>query len=259
MFFFDRWQGVMYMGRNVYKRYALYVVLIVVPIIVLMVAFIASGQKKPDPQHKLGREDKKMTGFTREEITRRSAKFGNPILTTLEKPETVVEQIPTEYFSNGGIFRVSTRPPDRPRVYNLGVWGADGIVLLNNEPEHFFELAANAGLTLRSASDFVAYVTTFIDVTRDFKGGVQILNNIEESWWLTSPSADEARKRYELIAKFAKVVEAPKDSSDSHSTVVVYAIRNRALIRMNAKVEADGRIKVNEEILEAEMPTVMLN
>lgn len=246
------------MGRNVYNRCALYIALIVVPIIIFTVAFLAMGQHSPDMRPKVGREDKKMTSFTREEIRRRAAKLGNPVLTTLERSETVVEQIPTEYFSNGAIYRVSTRPPDRPRVYNLGVWGTDGIEILNNEPEHFFDLAAKSGLTLRSGSDHVAYVTTFIEVTRDFTGGVQVLNTIEESWWLPSPSPEEARKREEIIAKYAKLVESPKISRDSSTTVVIYLIRDRALICMHAKVESDGRMEFREDVLVAEMPTVML-
>ena len=196
-----------------------------------------------------------MNGFTREDLTRRAAKFGNPILEALKKPETTVEQLPTEYFTNGGIFKVSTQPPDRPRVYFLGVWGSDGIELLNNEPEHFFAVALHGGLSLRSGTDQVAYVTTFLDVTRDFTGGVQVLNSIEDSWWLPSPTPDEARKRDDLLAKYSKIVVAPHLSD---STVVVYLIRDRVLIRMNAKVENDGRIKVTEDKLETEMPTVML-
>jgi len=244
---------------KLFCRSTLIVALFVVPFVTCTFSCVATGQNPTAPKKKLVREDKKMTAFTREEITRRAAKFGNPILTTLEKPETAVEAVPTPFFSNGGIYRVSTRPPDRPRVYNLGLWGTDGIELLNNEPDHYFDLAAKAGLTLRSESDYIGYVTTFIDVTRDFKGGPQVLNNIEESWWLPSPSPEEARKREEVIAKYTKTVEAPKSSRESSSTVVVFLIRNRALIRMTAKVDSDGRIQISEEVLEPQMPTVMIN
>lgn len=199
-----------------------------------------------------------MTSLTREEIIRRAAKLGNPILTALEKPETAVEQVPTPFLSSGAIYRVSTRPPDRPRVYDLGFSGTEEIEVLNDQPEHYFALASKGGLTLRSEADYVAYVTTFIDVTRDFTGGPQVLHSIQESWWLPSPSPDEARKREDVIAKFANVVEAPKLSRESSTTVVVYLIRDRALIRMHAKVEGDGRIQVSEDKLEPEMPTVML-
>jgi hypothetical protein len=246
------------MGRKVFRNYAVYGGLLLVPFIAFTVVFIAIGQDSPDLHQKLTREDKKMTGLTRQELVRRAAPLGNPVLTTLEKPETVVEHITTAYFSNGGIYRVSTRPPDRPRVYNLGVWGADGIEVLNNEPGHYFDLAAKSGLTLRVESDYIAYVTTFIDVTRDFTGGVQVLNTIEESWWLPTPTPEEARRREEIIAKYAKVVEAPSLSRESSATVVVFLIRDRALIRMHAKVESDGRIEISENVLEAEMPTVML-
>ena len=199
-----------------------------------------------------------MTSLTREEIIRRAAKLGNPILTALEKPETAVEQVPTPFLSSGAIYRVSTRPPDRPRVYDLGFSGTEEIEVLNDQPEHYFALASKGGLTLRTESDYVTYVTTFVDVTRDFTGGVQVLNTIEDSWWLTSPSPEEARKRDEVIAKYATIVETPKVSRESGTTVVVYLIRDRSLIRMHAKVEGDGRIQVSEDKLEPEMPTVML-
>lgn len=230
----------------------------IVPVLVITAAILAIGQIDPAPKKKGAMEDKKMTSLTREEITRRAAKFGDPILAALQKPETQVEQVPTPFFSNGGVYRVSTRPPERPRVYTLGVWGGDGIELLNNEPEHFFELAAKAGFSPRSSGDYAAYVTTFLDVTRDFTGGVQILNSIEDSWWLPSPSPEEAKKREEILAKFANVVQAPKISDSSGTTVVLFVIRNRALLRLNAIVEGDGRIRSSEEVLEAAMPTVML-
>ena len=199
-----------------------------------------------------------MEDLTREELIRRAAPLGHPIHTTLEKPETMVERVPTTFFSAGGIYRVSTRPPDRPRTYVLGVWGKDGIKVLNDDPPGFFELAANSGLKLTTGGDYVEYVTTFLDATRDFTGGVQILKSIEESWWLPSPTPDEIRKREEVIAKYKTVVEAPKHSRESSKTVVVYIIRDRALIRMDAKVESDGRIQISEKVLEPEMPTVML-
>ena len=130
--------------------------------------------------------------------------------------------------------------------------------MLNNSPEGFFELAANGGLKLASGADHVAYMTTFLDATRDFTGGVQILKSIEESWWLPSPTPDEKRQREDAIAKYTKVVEAPKVSRESNTTVVVYLIRDRALLRMNAKVESNGHVQISEDVLEPKMPTVML-
>lgn len=222
------------------------------------ISILTIGQIDPAQKNRRAMEYKNMTSLTREEITRRAARFGNPILAALQRPETNVEQLPTTYFANGGIYRVSTRPPDRPRVYALGFWGTDGIVVLNNEPEHFFELASNSGLSFRSSGDYAAYVTAFFDVTRDFTGGIQILNSIQESWWLPSPSTEEARKKDEVIAKYANIVEGPKMKVGSQSTVTVFVIRDRALLRVNAEVETNGRIRFSEEVMEPEMPTVML-
>ena len=221
-------------------------------------AHLATGRDAPDPGLTPARGGLVMADLTREELIRRAVPLGFPVLTTLGKPETVVERIPTTFFSIGGIYRVSTRPPDRPRTYILGVWGTDGIGVLNNNPEGFFEVAANSGLKLSSGADYVAYVSTFLESTRDYAGGPQILSTIEEAWWLTKLTSDEARRREEIIAKYKTVVEAPRLSRDSDTTVVVYLIRDRALVRMDAKVEGDGRIKITEKVLESEMPTVML-
>jgi len=212
----------------------------------------------PNVDSTLTKGDFIMADLTRQELTRRAASLGNPILTTLENPETVVERMPTSYFLDGGLYRVSTRPPERPRTYVLGVWGKNEISVLNNEPDAFFKLAANAGLKLTTGGDYVDYVTTFLDATRDYTGGIQVLTNIDESWWLPKPTPEEARRREEVTAKYTKVVEAPKPSHESNSTVIVYCIRDRNLLRMNAKVENDGNIKISEDLLEAEMPTVML-
>jgi len=246
------------MGRKIIGGYVGYIVLFIIVFITCAIAYLALGPGTPDPRRVLTRGGLIMTDLTREELIRRAARLGPPVLTTLEKPETVVERVPTTFFSSGGIYRVSTRPPERPRLYVLGVWGKDGIKVLNNDPEGFFELAANSGLKLASGADYVTYVTTFLESTRDFTGGVQILTKIEESWWIPSPTPEEIRQREEVIAKYTKVVEAPRLSRESSTTVVVYVIRDRALVRMQAKVESSGRIEINENVLEPEMPTVML-
>jgi hypothetical protein len=246
------------MGRNTIGGFVSYILLCSIIFITCTIAYLGMGPDAPDPGRTLNRGDLKMTDLTRQELTQRAVRLGFPIHTALETPETVVERVPTPFFSNGGIYRVSTRPPDSPRLYVLGVWGKDGIKVLNNSPEGFFELAANSGLKLASGADYVAYVTTFLESTRDFTGGVQILNKIEESWWLPSPTPEEKRQREDVIAKYAKVVEAPKLSRESSATVIVYCIRDRALLRMNAKVESNGHVQISEDVLEPEMPTVML-
>lgn len=233
--------------------------------VVFLVAFIActvtknaalqdtKAQRRPLPKGSF-----MTTDLTRQELTQRAAPLGSPVHTALEKPQTVVERVPTPFLSAGAIYRVGTRPPDRPRLYILGVWGKDGIKVLNNDPKAFFEVAANGGLTLATGSDYVDYVTTFLESTRDFTGGPQILKTIEESWWLPKPKPEEERKREEVIAKYAKVVQAPALSRESDATVVVYAIIDRALLRLDAKVETGGVINIAKTVLEPEMPTVML-
>ncbi|MGB7210444.1 MAG: hypothetical protein WBD27_17455 [Pyrinomonadaceae bacterium] len=246
------------MERNIIGGFVGYIVLFIIMFITCTIAYFAIGSDAPDPRRTLTRGDLIMTDLTRQELAQRAARLGPPVLTALEKPETVVERVPTTFFSSGAMYRVSTRPPDRPRLYILGVWGKDGIKVLNNSPEGFFELAANGGLKLASGADYVVYVTTFLESTRDFTGGPQILKSIEESWWLPSPTPEEKRQREDVIAKYAKVVEAPKLSRESSTTVVVYLIRDRALLRMNAKVESNGHVQISEDVLEPEMPTVML-
>lgn len=246
------------MGQNIIGGLVGYIVLFTIMFITCTIAYLAMGPDVPDTSQTLTRGGLLMTDLTRQELAERAARLGHPVQTTLEKPETVVERVPTSFFTNGGIYRVSTRPPDRPRLYILGVWGKDGIKVLNNDAEGFFELAVKGGLNLTSGANYVAYVTTFIESTRDFTGGPQILKTIEESWWLPSPTPGESRQREEVIAKYTKVIEAPKISKESSTTVVVYLIRDRALLCMHAKVEKDGRIQISENVLEPEMPTVML-
>jgi hypothetical protein len=196
--------------------------------------------------------------LTRQQLTQRATRLGPPVLTALEAAETVVEQIPTPFFAHGAIYRVSTRAPMRPRLYVLGVWGNDGLVLLNNNPAGYFELAANGGLNLASESHRVQYVTSFLESTSDFTSAIQILNRIEDAWWLPSPTPEESKRREEVIAKYTKVVEAPKLSPGSSTTVVVFLIRSRALVRLEAKLETSGRIQITESVLEAELPTVYI-
>lgn len=246
------------MARNVIGRFAGYVGLLILLLSTHTIGCRGTEANIPNRSVALAKGDFIMADLTRQELTQRAASLGNPILTTLEKPETVVERMPTGYFLDGGIYRVSTRPPDRPRTYVLGVWGKNEIIVLNNEPDAFFKLAANAGLKLTAGGDYVDYVKAFLDSTRDYTGGIQVLNKIDESWWLPKPTPEEARRREEVTAKYTHLVEAPKSSQESNSSVIVYCIRDRNLLRMKAKVENDGKIRISEDLLEAKMPTVML-
>jgi hypothetical protein len=245
------------MGRNGIGSPVGYVVFLVA-FVACMVTYLATPQDAQTQRRPVTKGSLMTTDLTREELTQRAATLGPPVHAALEKPKTVVERIPTPFFTAGAIYRVGTRPPDRPRLYVLGVWGKDGIKVLNNDPTAFFDVAANSGLKLTTGSDYVDYVVAFLESTRDFTSGPQILKTIEEAWWLRKLKPEEARKREEIIAKYAKVVEAPKLSREADATVVVYAIIDRKLLRLNAKVESGGAIDIIEVVLEPEMPTVML-
>lgn len=195
--------------------------------------------------------------MTRQELLHRAAHFGPPIKTALEAPETVVEQVSTPFFTKAGIHRVSTRPPARPFLFVLGLTASDTI-LLNNNPAGFFKLAAEGGLNLALPETRTAYVVTFLETTRDFTGGVQILRSIEESWWLKSMTSEEAKRKAEIIEKYKSVVHPPKLSEESTSTVVLYIIRDRALLKLRAKIEPTGQIAITETVLETDVPVVYL-
>lgn len=249
------------MGRNIIDyligNVGLFIVIVIFVSCTTTYPRVEPERADPRPTPTTG--GSKMTDINRQELARRGAtRLGPPILTALEAPETLVEPISTPFFSNDTIYRVSTRPPARPRQYMLGAWGKEEVIVLNNNPDGFFELAANSGLRISSGSDRVSYVTTFLESTRDYQGGVQILTKIEEAWWLPTPTPEEARQREELITKYAQVVQAPSISRESNDTVIVYLIRDRKLLRLHAKVEDSGRIEIVEDVLEPEVPTVML-
>lgn len=219
-----------------------------------MAGCVANGQTANRP----AKGSNMMKDLTKQELTERAKPLGSPVLTTLEQPQTIVERTETPFLSDGGIYKVSTRPPERPRVYMLGVWGTDEIKVLNGSPENFHELIANGGFSLRSGADHVSYVLAYFEATRDFTGGVQILDSIQHSWWLPNPKDAETIKRNEVIAKYASIVESPRISREDAATVTLYIIRDRKLIRSQAKIESDGAIKFSDTVLEPEMPTVIL-
>lgn len=195
--------------------------------------------------------------MTRQQLAQRAAHFGPPIKTALEAEETVVEQVATPFFSKASIYRVATRPPSRPFLFVLGLTAGD-TVLLNNNPAGFFKLAAEGGLNLGPAETRTAYVITFLETTRDFTGGVQILRSIEESWWLPTMTPEETARKSEITGKYKTVVHPPKLSEESSSTVVLYIVRNRALVKLRAKIESTGQIAITETVLEPEIPVVYL-
>lgn len=225
---------------------------------VIFAMFMAGCEANGQTANRPAKGNNMMNDLTRQELTDRAKTLGSPVFTTLEQPQTVVQRIETAFLSDGSIYKVSTRPPERPRVYMLGVWGTGGINVLNGSPENFKELIANGGFSLRSGADHVSFVLAYFEATRDFTGGVQILNSIQDSWWLPNPKNADTHKREEVVAKYANIVESPRISREDATTVTLYIIRDRKLIRSQAKIESDGAIRFSDTVLEQEMPTVIL-
>jgi hypothetical protein len=99
---------------------------------------------------------------------------------------------------------------------------------------------------------------TFLESTVDYSGDLQILNKIEEAWWLPKMRPEEEQAKEAIVAKYRNVVHEPRLAPGSSATVVAFVIRRRELRRVELKLETSGRIQVQETVLEPEVPVVYI-
>jgi len=170
----------------------------------------------------------------------------------IEKPRTEVVQVPTPFLQRGEIDYVSTRGPDPPVAYTIAL-AEDGFtdLLFNNIPA-FYELVKHAGLRLSDDNSRLQYVQTFLNVTTDFRTGFKILKSFDDIQLMNAAQPKEQQRYQELRDKYGAAIRPPviKDSSVAQ----IWALQNRQLLQIMARVSPDGRIEVAQNVLEKEVP-----
>lgn len=172
----------------------------------------------------------------------------------IRRPETVVRQLATPFFVRGGIFHVSSRPPLRPLVFAIGAAEPGFAVLLGGNPPGFVELASRAGVRLETELNRVAYATTFLETTCDLLSGFQIPHSFDDIRPMNKPKPEEQKRFEELRQKYSGVIRPPATSAQDPWAVTLFAVRSRNLVAIRARVQPDGRIEVEEKVLEEAIP-----
>ncbi len=205
---------------------------------------VSNGQQQ-------SRKDK-LVIMDKETLAKRVAAVSDGLDEIVRSENTTIDRVETPFFRNGNIFRVVHLGDFHPMGFTVGI-SDDFTIMLPSNPQGFMELKNKAGLKLTdSPNERVEYVVTFLNTTRSFSQKFQILDSFEDVDLIPQASDAEKADFQALEAKYAKVIKPPHFSGDSN--VIVFAVKQLSLVRIDNHIEENGDIKSTETVLEKALP-----
>lgn len=219
-------------------------------IIVFVVWLLAVASQPNDAQKKKG-----LNMIDKEKLAERIESVSDGLAPIVRLEETKIEQTETPFFKRGEIYTVIYLGGSHPIVFTVGTGQENFTVMLPLNPKGFMELKEKAGLRrFESNKEALQYVMTFLKTTRSFSENFLIIEKFDDIDSIPQPSDEEKQKQETLKNKFATVIEPPKISGSSPWKAVVYVIKRRSLVKINAELSANGNIETTETVLEEVLP-----
>lgn len=200
-------------------------------------------------------QKKGLSMIEKEELARRIEPISDGLAPIVRLEATEIKQLPTPFFKHGEIYQVINLGRTRPMVFTVGTAQAEFTVMLPLNPKGFMELRDKAGLRpFETNKEALQYVVTFLETTRSFSENFRIIEKFDDINLIPKPTEEEKQKYEELKGKFSTVIQAPKISGSSSWEAVVFTIKKRSLVKINAKLSSDGDIETSETVLEETLP-----
>lgn len=192
--------------------------------------------------------------MNREKLAEQIEKTDANTAATIRNEKNSLEQVPTPFLKRGAVYCVTKFTPTRPVKIFIGSNEADFTAVLNANADAFAEFAASAGLLLDKRQLRLSYVQTYLEIVYSPAKRFQILQNINELE--ERPNLDiEGKQRFQAInVKYEKTIVAPQatDAVPYHATI--FAVHSQNLVKLDLTIEHDGKITVQETILEKDLP-----
>jgi hypothetical protein len=167
--------------------------------------------------------------------------------------ETSIEKIETPFLRKGAIYRVVHYGKYHPMGFTVGVAEPDFTVMLPLNPAGFMELKDKGQLILSdSPEERLQYVVTFLETTRSFSQHFMVLREFEDIKLIPEPSDREKKEFVALKEKYLKAIKPPSFVDDSK--IIVFAVKERNLVKIESTINSRGDITTTEKVLEIELP-----
>jgi hypothetical protein len=231
-------------------RNGVWLILPGVAVLILLAQHV--GSNSPGGSRLRAQEDFPMVD--KERLARRVESLGDDYARMIRAHGTEVEQLPTPFFADGAIYRVTYMTPSRPVAFTVGCAEPDLTLLLQGKPERYVRLATKARLHLDSDERRAAYLLTFLEATRSFAQRFQIVERADQIQPRPGLGKDDAEHFRRLQTKYESVIAPLRLSVEAPWRGTVFALRGQSLVRITLQLESDGRIRTEETILEADLP-----
>lgn len=200
-------------------------------------------------------QKKGLAMIDKEELARRIEPISDGLAPIVRLEATEIKQTETPFFKHGEIYRVIYLGGSHPIVFTVGTAQSDFTTMLPLNPKGFMELKEKAGLRkFESNKEALKYVVTFLETTRSFSENFLIIEKFDDIDLIPKPTDEEKQKYETLKGKFATIIQPPQISGNSPWEVTVFVIKQRSLVKINAKLSGDGNIETTETILEEVLP-----
>lgn len=198
-------------------------------------------------------QEEKQVSDNREILAKRVEGVDAETAQSIRDPKTEITKISTPFFPGGRILRASSFAPTHPIISYIGIDDKNFTVILNANPEGFFELAEKADAALEKKDMRLAYCKVFLETVLAANKRLQILESVNDIEKRPNLSEEEEKQFEEFKTKYQKIITAPQMSDAVPSKAVFFVVKKQDLVRLDLTVSLNGKIDLQEKVLEKEL------
>lgn len=198
-------------------------------------------------------QEEKQVSDNREILAKRVEGVDAETAQAIRDPKTEITKISTPFFPEGRILQASSFAPTHPIISYIGIDDKNFTVILNANAEGFFELAEKAHVTVEKKDVRLEYCKVFLETVLAPDKRLQVLKSVNDIEKRPNLSEAEEKQFEEFKEKYQKIITAPQISDAVPSKAVFFVIKKQDLVRLDLTVLLDGKIEVQEKVLEKEL------
>jgi len=194
--------------------------------------------------------EKKKVSDEKETLAKRFDRADPDTAAIIRSDETEVTDISAPFLRSGRVYRLQKFSKTRPIVIYVGIDEKEFSTVLSGNQDGFVQLLANAGVKMDSPDLRIAVSKAYLETTKSSDERLQVVSDVQEI--SPRPNLDEKQKKdFEaFIAKYAKIVAAPKCGDAVPYECIVFAVHDQDLAEIELKLFPDGKIQRKEALLE---------
>jgi hypothetical protein len=187
-------------------------------------------------------------------LAKRMAPLLPPFAEQMRSVPTKITPYQTDCLKQGVIYHSACNGKYGPSLMTVGLAEPNFTVLLAENPDGFYQLAAKVGLVLDTPERRNRYVWTFLDTTKSMSVRTQFLTKFPELRRTPETTPEDLERFQALKDKFGSVVQKLNLSAQEPWKGKAFALVLWDLVQYEVTLTPTGQITIAKTVLEKEMP-----